>query len=175
MKIYNQTKTEILDSPNLELGYLKDDEIVTHHEAVIVHHDAVIGVEEKGHYETIAEYPNGGKDVKWVVDIKGVKARDAYDETVHDAYDETEPIQVYIPYTDSELARNRASKAIADNKALLEESDYAIIKFMDSYIKANPTLLEEFASQYPQLLEAREGARAAINASEQVISGSEEA
>ena len=175
MRIFNQDKTQEITEYDLELGYLAEDSITTHHEAVIAHHDAVIGVEEKGHYETIAEYPNGGKDVKWVVDIKGVKARDAYDETVHEAYDETEPIQVYIPYTDSELARNRASKAIADNKALLEESDYAIIKFMDSYIKSNPALLEEFASQYPQLLEAREGARAAINASEQVISGSEEA
>lgn len=160
MRIFNQDKTQEITEYDLELGYLADDTITTHH-------DAVEGVDEVGHYETIAEYPNGGKDVKWVIDIKGVKAQEAYDET--------ESILVYKPYTESELARMAAEKTIQEKKQELEETDYAIIKFMDSYIKANPTLLEEFARQYPQLLEAREGARAAINASEQAISESEEA
>ena len=159
MKVYNQEKTQELESYDLTLGHLQSDKLTTHHEAIE-------GVEEVGHYETIAEYPNGGKDVKWVVDVAGVKAKEAYDET--------EDILIYIPYTDNELTRINAEKTIEANKELLEESDYAIIKFMDSYIKANPTLLEEFANQYPQLLETREGARIAINDSEEVLAQIEE-
>mgnify|MGYP004522543853 FL=1 len=60
----------IIENPDLELGYLKQDK-------EIIHHDAVKDVEEKYHYETIAEYPNGGKDVEKVIDVEGVKAKDA--------------------------------------------------------------------------------------------------
>lgn len=166
MTIYNQTKTEILENPNLDLGYLKDDKIVTHHDAVIVHHDAVIGVEEVGHYETVREYPNGGKDVKWVVEVEGVEAKDAYDETVTESYDSTERIQIYIPYTETELAQMKASRAISENKAILNNTDYTILKFMDSYIKANPSLLSEFEAQYAGVLAERASARDAINEAE---------
>lgn len=155
MRIFNQDKTQELTEYDTSLGRLESDSLT-------IHHDAVAGVDEVGHYETIAEYPNGGKDVRWVVDVEGVAARDAYDEE--------EDVLVYVPYTDAELARIRASEAIERNKQDLADSDYAIIKFMDSYIKGNPALFEEFASQYPQLLEARESARAAINASERVLS-----
>ena len=68
----------------------------------IIHHAAVEGVSEVGHYETIAEYPNGGKDVKWVVDTPYVAAMEEYDEE--------KKTQTYILYTDEELAeieRNR--------------------------------------------------------------------
>ena len=42
----------------------------------IHHHEAVEAVEEQGHWETVAEYPEtGGKDVQWVVDAPGVEAR----------------------------------------------------------------------------------------------------
>jgi hypothetical protein len=54
-----------------------------------------IEVKEKFHYETIAEYPNGGKDVKKIVDVEEVKAKDAWDEEI--------PIQKYILYTAEEL------------------------------------------------------------------------
>lgn len=173
MTIYNQDKTQILDNPNLELGYLTDDSIVTHHDAVIVHHDAVVGVEEKGHYETVREYPNGGKDVKWVVEVEGVEAKDAYDETITEAYDSTERIQIYIPYTETELAQMKANKAISENKAILDNTDYTILKFMDSYIKANPSLLEEFEAQYAGVLAERASARQAINEAEASIASIE--
>ena len=63
----------------------------------IHHHEAVAGVEEQGHQETIAEYPEtGGKDVIWVVDVPGVEAREAYDE--EEDYNE------YVLYTEEELA-----------------------------------------------------------------------
>lgn len=62
----------------------------------IVRHEAVDGVAEDGHYETVAEYPNGGKDVAWVVDVPGVEPREAWEETV--------VCTVYVPYTAEELA-----------------------------------------------------------------------
>lgn len=88
MKIFDENGVEI-ESPDLEKGYLKNDSLF------IMHHEAVDAVEEVGHFEVIAEYPNGGKDVEWVVEVPGVTAQEAWDE-----YEE---ILRYIPYTDLEL------------------------------------------------------------------------
>lgn len=105
MRIFNQDKSvEILD-PNLELGYLVNDTLF------IAHHEAVEAVEEKGHYVTIKEYSNGGKDVEWVVDVPVVEAKEAYDEY--------EDIQVYIPYTAEELKARTDNKNYAELKAEL--------------------------------------------------------
>lgn len=88
MRIFDENGIEI-ESPNLEKGYLKNDRLL------IQHHEAVEAVEEVGHWETVAEYPNGGKDVEWIVDTPGVEAAEAWDE-----YEE---ILRYIPYTETEL------------------------------------------------------------------------
>lgn len=88
MRIFNEKGIEI-ESPDLEKGYMKNDSLL------IMHHEAVKGVEEVGHYETVAEYPNGGKDVEWIVDIPGVEAKEAWDEF--------EEILRYIKYTETEL------------------------------------------------------------------------
>lgn len=95
MKVYNQDKTNILELYDLSKGYLKEDILITHY-------DEVKAVEEKGHYETIAEYPNGGKDVEWVVDVKGVEYKPARDEE--------EEILVYIPYTEEEILENKKNE-----------------------------------------------------------------
>ena len=69
----------------------------------IHHHEAVEAVEEQGHWETVAEYPEtGGKDVQWVVDAPGVEAREAWDEE--------ETYWLYIPYTEEELAQMKADR-----------------------------------------------------------------
>ena len=69
----------------------------------IHHHEAVKAVEEQGHWETVAEYPEtGGKDVQWVVDVPGVEAREAWDEE--------ETYWLYIPYTEEELAQMEADR-----------------------------------------------------------------
>ena len=69
----------------------------------IHHHEAVEAVEEQGHWETVAEYPEtGGKDVEWVVDAPGVEAREAWDEE--------ETYWLYIPYTEEELAQMEADR-----------------------------------------------------------------
>ena len=67
------------------------------------HHEAVEAVEEQGHWETVAEYPEtGGKDVQWVVDAPGVEAREAWDEE--------ETYWLYIPYTEEELKQMEADR-----------------------------------------------------------------
>lgn len=88
MKIVDENGIEI-ESPDLEKGHLKEDVLL------IKHHEAIKGVEEVGHYEVVAEYPNGGKDVAWVVDVPGVEAQEAWDEF--------EDVLRYIKFTELEL------------------------------------------------------------------------
>lgn len=88
MRILDENNVEIT-SPDLNLGRLVVDKVF------VAHHEAVDGVQEQWHYETIATYPNGGKDVERVIDVPGVAAADAWDEY--------EDIQRYIPYTPDEL------------------------------------------------------------------------
>lgn len=69
----------------------------------IHHHEAVEAVEEQGHWETVAEYPEtGGRDVQWVIDVPGVEAQEAWDEE--------ETYWLYIPYTEEELAQMEADR-----------------------------------------------------------------
>lgn len=110
MRIFDITKTtELTEEPNFEHGYLKEDTLT-------IHHDAVVGVEEQGHWKTIAEYPNGGKDVEWVVDVEGVEAKEAYDET--------ENIYIYVPYTDAELQRINLQNEMETLEQWLSAHDY---------------------------------------------------
>lgn len=96
MKIIDENGAA-LENPDLTLGWLRD-------ETEAVEHPAQAGVPELSHYETVAEYPNGGKDVRKVIDREGIPARDAWTEQV--------PIQRYILYTAEELAaRKKAEQA----------------------------------------------------------------
>lgn len=114
-EIYNE-QMEHIENPDLTLGYLKSGTRTEHH-------DAVEGVTEVWHYETVAEYPNGGKDIRKVVDVPGVAAQAEWDEEI--------PIQIYVPYTQEELDRieaernkptteQRIAQLEAQNEALLE-------------------------------------------------------
>ena len=94
MEIYNESM-ERIDNPDMSLGYLRPS-------TRTVHHEAVEGVTEVWHYETVAEYPNGGKDVHKVVDVPGVEEKPAWDEEI--------PIQIYVPYTQEELNRMEAER-----------------------------------------------------------------
>lgn len=96
MKILDQAGNEILE-PDYSLGYIVEENVL------VAHHEAVEPVEETGHYEVLAEYENGGKDVAWVVDVEAVEAAEAWDEY--------EKILRYIPYTAQQLAeRNRPTQ-----------------------------------------------------------------
>lgn len=107
MKIIDSNGVEIA-TPDLTKGYLKQ-------ETQTIHHDAVAGVEEVSHYETIAEYPNGGKDVRKVVDVPGVAAKEAYDEEVE--------VQRYALYTSEELAEQAAAREKAEQQAKLPNTE----------------------------------------------------
>lgn len=88
MRVFDESKTTELTEYDLSVGYLKPDKLF------IAHHEAQEAVEGQFHYETIKEYPNGGKDVKKVWDV--------HPQEAHEAYDEYENIFVYIPYTAAE-------------------------------------------------------------------------
>lgn len=104
MKIIDEHGNPI-ESPDLSLGRLEKT-------TQTIHHDAVAGVEEVSHYETLAEYPNGGKDVQRVVDVPGVETKDAWDEE--------EQVQVYHLYTAEELAAQAEAKKKAEEAAAAE-------------------------------------------------------
>ena len=97
MKIIDETGA-VITAPDMELGYLVED-------TETVHHDAIEAVKEVSHYETVAEYSNGGRDVRKVVDTPAVEGREAYNETV--------AIQRYIRYTSEELTQRKAGQEAA--------------------------------------------------------------
>ena len=105
MRILDEHDNELETYDNTK-GYLVNDK------ALIAHHDAVEEVEEQGHFVTVAEYPNGGKDVEWVVDKPGVEAAEAWDEY--------EDIYRYIPYTAAELAEIEEARKKAKEETELQ-------------------------------------------------------
>lgn len=110
-----------MEAPDLTKGYLKP-------ETQTIHHDAVAGVKEVSHYETLAEYPNGGKDVQKVVDVPGVEAKDAWDEE--------EQVQVYHLYTAEELAAQAEAKKKAEEAAAAEAKKKAELEAMPGRMDA---------------------------------------
>ena len=105
MKILDETGA-VVENPDLTLGYLTDDtEEITH--------PAVEGVEEQWHWETVTEYPNGGKDVQKVVDRPGIQAQEEWVEQV--------PIQKYVRYTAEELAAQEKERQKQEAKDKLPE------------------------------------------------------
>lgn len=89
MRVFNEDKTQELKEYDLNKGHLELDKLF------IRHHEAVEEIKEQWHYETIAEYPNGGRDVSKVIDVPYQAPKEAFDEY--------EDIYVYIHYTDEEL------------------------------------------------------------------------
>ena len=119
MRILDLNNNEVLN-PDYSLGYVVEENVF------VAHHNAVEAVKEVGHYETVAEYPNGGKDVKWVVDVVGVQAKDAWDEY--------EDILRYKEYTAEELAKKEEEL----NQPTLEdriEARFAYIEMMTGLLE----------------------------------------
>ena len=105
MKILDETGA-VVENPDLTLGYLTDDtEEITH--------PAVEGVEEQWHWETVTEYPNGGRDVQKIIDRPGVQAQEEWVEQV--------PIQKYVRYTAEELAAQEKERQKQEAKDKLPE------------------------------------------------------
>ena len=105
MKIIDETGA-VVENPDLTLGYLTGStEEITH--------PAAEGVEEQWHWETVTEYPNGGRDVR-----KVIIGRDAH---VKDWQLEQVPVQRYIRYTDEELAAQEEARKKAEAREKLPE------------------------------------------------------
>ena len=105
MKIIDETGA-VMENPDLTLGYLTDD-------TQPLEHPAQEAVAEVAHYETVAEYPGGGRDVQRVVDVPGVPARPAWTEQL--------PIKRYIRYTAEELAAQEEARKKAEAREKLPE------------------------------------------------------
>ena len=110
MKIIDETGA-IMENPDLTLGYLTDD-------TQPLEHPAQEAVAEVAHYETVAEYPGGGRDVQRVVDVPGVPARPAWTEQL--------PIKRYIRYTAEELAAQEEARKKQEAKDKLPETVAAL-------------------------------------------------
>ena len=100
MKIYDETLTTELDSPDLTLGHLEPSK------RLVKHHDAV---HRQYHYEimegTVSEQcPNGLR-------------REVEDVAAAAAWDEYEDVQKYVPYTEAELAEIAEKKAAEEAQA----------------------------------------------------------
>ena len=105
MKIIDETGA-VMENPDLTLGYLTDD-------TQPLEHPAQEAVAEVAHYETVAEYPGGGRDVQRVVDVPGVPAKPAWTEQL--------PIKRYIRYTAEELAAQEEARKKQEAKDKLPE------------------------------------------------------
>ena len=112
MKIIDENGA-VIETPDLTQGWLRS-------ETEAVEHPAQEGVPELSHYETVAEYPSGGKDVRKVIDREGVPAQDAWTEQV--------PIQRYIRYTAEELAEQEAERKKQAEREALPETVKALQK-----------------------------------------------
>ena len=105
MKILDETGA-VVENPDLTLGYLTDD-------TQPLEHPAQEAVAEVAHYETVAEYPGGGRDVRKIIDVPGVPAQAAWTEQV--------PIQKYVRYTAEELAAQEEARKKAEAREKLPE------------------------------------------------------
>ena len=110
MKIIDETGA-VVENPDLTLGYLTDD-------TQPLEHPAQEAVAEVAHYETVAEYPGGGRDVQRVVDVPGIPARPAWTEQL--------PIKRYIRYTAEELAAQEEARKKQQHREKLPEAVAAL-------------------------------------------------
>lgn len=124
MKIIDETGA-VVENPDLTLGCLTDDtEEITH--------PAVEGVEEEWHWETVTEYPNGGKDVQKIIDRPGVPAQEEWVEKV--------PIQKYIRYTAEELAAQEEARKKQQEREKLPDTVAALQKENETLKKESEML-----------------------------------
>lgn len=119
MKVYNQEKTQEITDYDLAKGYLVSDKMIKKH------HEAVEAKEAVYDRVLIKEYPSGGKEYKMVIVTPAVEAKEAWDEY--------ENIQVYIPYTETELQQqyeNTVNALIREKYTLSQE--LAILRQRDT-------------------------------------------
>lgn len=136
MRIFNSEKTQEILNPDLTLGLLYPSTITTH-----IPYSAPVA--EVGHQEIIREYPNGGKDAKWVIDVEG--------KPEIPEHDEVENILIYREFTEKE----KAEREILELKSYLSETDWVVVKCMEMGLIPS--------SAYPEITTKRTEARERIN------------
>ena len=169
-RVFNQDKTQELTDYDLSLGWLEEDELI------IAHHEAI---EEKTIEENAAAAQSDGKTVKqidgvWYI-VTAVYENGGEDllkvlPTEHkDAWDETEDIYVYIPYTENELSAMSANKKISEAKAYLRETDYIVLKIAEAQAEGDAEQVAALQAEYAEQLSKRKQARETVNANEENI------
>lgn len=169
-RVFNQEKTQELTDYDLSLGRLQEDElIITHHETIEgkTVEENVAAAQADGKtvkqidgvwYVVTAAYENGGEDLLRVFPTEP-KA----------AWDETEKIYVYIPYTEDELAAISANKEISEAKAYLRETDYIVLKIAEAQSESDAEAVALLRAEYAEQLSKRKQARETVNAAEAVL------
>ena len=143
MRIFNENKTvqmylkedrvedgDYIDIPDDLICDLSKGKLVS--DTLIEHIPEQQEIQEQWHYETIKEYPNGGKDVEKVIDVVG--------QPYIAEHDEVEDILVYKPYSEQEIKVIENNNRIIELKQKLQETDYKAIKYSEGELSA-----EEYA------------------------------
>ena len=166
-RVFNQDKTQELTEYDLSLGRLQEDELI------ITHHDAI---EEKTVEENVAAAQADGKTVKQIDGVWYIVTA-AYENGGEDllkvlptepkaAWDETEKIYVYIPYTEDELTAAAANKKISEAKAYLRETDYIVLKIAEAQAEGDAEQVAALQAEYAEQLTKRKQARVTVNENE---------
>lgn len=163
-----------IESPDLSLGYLtkKTTKLIWNY---------ILESEEEGHYETIQEYPNGGKDVEWIVDVPEVghwetKYEDGTlvdmehydgDEQPDESWDHTVEYttywdyNLYTLYTEEELAQIEKEKEkeqlliqLGDLEQKMYESDAVVMQIVEQQI-LGVEVMDADAQHYAEVIAQR--------------------
>ena len=148
MRIFNEDKTVqmYLDEDRVEDGDFIDipDNLICdlskgklESDTLIEHIPEQQEIQEQWHYETVKEYPNGGKDVERVIDVVG--------QPYIAEHDEVEDILVFKPYSEQEIKVIKNNNRIIELKQKLQETDYKAIKYAEGELS-----VEEYAETKAQ-------------------------
>ena len=181
MKVFDDEMNPV-ESPDLSKGQIR-------YESKEVTWRYVLESESQGHYEIVQEYPNGGKDVEWIVDVPEVghwEARledgslvnaDFYEDMdkpsytwdKREQYETTWSYGVYTPYTQEELEqieKDKEQHAVEEQIGLLKDNlantDYIVMKIMEYQI-SGVEMPEDDAGKYADIILQRDGWRKEIN------------
>ena len=148
MRIFNEDKTvqmylkedrvedgDFIDIPDNLICDLSKGKLVS--DTLIEHIPEQQEIQEQWHYETVKEYPNGGKDVEKVIDVVG--------QPYIAEHDEVEDILVYKPYSEQEIKVINNNNRIIELKQKLQETDYKAIKYAEGELS-----VEEYAETKAQ-------------------------
>lgn len=139
MRILDSEGTELRD-PDLEAGHLVSETIVARH------HDAVPEVPRVTE-RVLVDQADTGSLYKVVTVQERVPAKPAWDET--------EEIYRYVPYTEEELTELAAAKAAEEARVAAEEAAAAEKAANDEVMRALPAAVAELAVAVAALSEER--------------------